>query len=327
MKYLVDIPPDNDAALNLATEEYILRNLDIGHDYVLLYVNQPAVVIGRHQNIYEEVNLPFTFRQNIPVYRRISGGGTVYHDPGNLNFSFITRYEKFKFNNYRYFNEPIIDFLNKMGVPARHSDRNDMLIHDKKFSGNAQFTSRDRMVSHGTLLYNADLKSLSSALEVSQKEITSRATKSRRSPVTNLSDYFTTPPAISEFRESLISHLFQKDGATRVLKLEDHDLKKIKQLAAEKYRQWEWTYGESPDSTLQASVDTPDGKISCTMEVSKGRIKNLTFKGLGISESEAETLGNLFFGQRLYPKDISGVLKQVSFLEGEALRYLNDLFF
>ena len=315
MKYLIEILNQTDPAINLATEEYIVRNFDIAHDYVFLYTNQPALIVGRHQNVYEEVNLSYVLKRGIPIYRRISGGGTVYHDRGNLNFSFITRYEKFKFNNYRYFNQPIIDFLNQLKVPAEQTKGNDIIVQDKKISGNAQFTSRDRMVSHGTLLYNSDLDQLSNSLKVSGREISSRATKSRRSSVTNISSYINDNMIIEQFRDLLIRHLFPGETEIPRMELQQIDREQIMELAESKYRQWDWTFGESPDFSVKSSIEMAEDKIHCDIKVSKGRIKEIRFEGPGIRVSEAVHLSRLLEGERYYPEDIGEVLKGDDSLE------------
>jgi lipoate-protein ligase A len=327
LKYLIDNLNQTDPAINLATEEYIVRNFDIAHDYVFLYTNQPALVVGRHQNVFEEVNLPYVLERGIPTYRRISGGGTVFHDRGNLNFSFITRYEKFKFNNYRYFNQPIVEFLNHLKVPAEQTKGNDIIVKDKKISGNAQFTSKDRMMSHGTLLYNSDLEQLSNGLKVSGREITSRATKSRRSSVTNISSYLNDIMTIEQFRDLLVQYLFPGAGDIPRMGLQQSDREQILELAEDKYRQWDWTFGESPDFTVKSSIEMVEGEIHCHIKVSKGRIKEILFEGPGIKVSEAVSLSNLLEGERYYPEDVLEVLKGDNSLNGEQIQSVKGLLF
>jgi lipoate-protein ligase A len=325
MKYLLENIDTTDPAINLATEEFIVRNFDISHDYVLLYVNQPAVVVGRHQNIYEEVNLPFLMEQNIPVFRRFSGGGTVFHDPGNLNFSFITRYEKFKFNNYRYFNQPVVDFLNQLGLPVVHTEGNDIVISNLKISGSAQFTSRDRMVSHGTLLFNSDLDVLSGCLKVPDREIISRATKSRRRPVTNISGYLKESMSLDRFREKLLKHLFNGQDDIPRIALKKSEREQIYELAEGKYRRWDWTYGESPECTIKSSVKTAKGEVHCRLEISKGHIREVAFEGPGITIQEAAHLNVLIKGVRFYPEVISGVVGADHSLDEQKVEWLKKL--
>jgi len=150
--YLIKTPPTTNPYLNIAIEEYAVRNLDMSHDYLFIYSNAPSVVIGKNQNPFMEVNLPFLKTNNIKLARRISGGGAVYHEPGNLNFCYITESTKENFNNYKKFLNPIIEYLNSLGIPAVINQRNDIEVEGLKISGNAQFTSRNRMLSHGTLL-------------------------------------------------------------------------------------------------------------------------------------------------------------------------------
>jgi len=153
----VDNRNEHDPAVNLALEEYVLRTSPAGTDLVLFYINEPSIIIGRHQNTLEEINQEFVERNNIHVVRRLSGGGAVYHDLGNLNFSFITDYQRDNFANFRKFTEPVVRALAKLGVQAELSGRNDLVVDGRKVSGNAQHISRGRMVSHGTVLLNSNL--------------------------------------------------------------------------------------------------------------------------------------------------------------------------
>ncbi|MRS04884.1 lipoate--protein ligase, partial [bacterium] len=160
----VDNLDEHDPAVNLALEEYMLRQSDLHEDLLLFYINEPSIIIGRHQNTLEEINRDYVEEHNIHIVRRLSGGGAVYHDLGNLNFSFITDYQAENFQNFRKFTEPVVRALSTLGVKAELTGRNDIQIDERKVSGNAQYISRGRMVSHGTLLFNSDLSHVSDAL-------------------------------------------------------------------------------------------------------------------------------------------------------------------
>src|SRR5699024_4579045 len=175
--------------INLAIEEYVLNNFGEKDTYLLFYINEPSIIIGKNQNTLEEVNTDYVEENNIKVVRRLSGGGAVYHDEGNLNYSFITKDDGDRFHNFAKFTEPIVKALNSVGVPAELNGRNDLLIEGKKFSGNAQFLTRGRMFSQGTLMFDSEIEHVVSALNVSKEKIESKGIKSIRSRVTNIIDH------------------------------------------------------------------------------------------------------------------------------------------
>lgn len=313
MQYLIDNLDSHDPAVNLALEEYAVRQVDISHDYCLLYLNQPCIVVGRHQNTFEEINYPYVLKNNIPVYRRISGGGTVYHDSGNLSFSFITRYDKKKFNNYAYFNRPIIKALHSLKIPAELNGRNDIVIGEKKISGNAQFTSLNRMVSHGTLLFDAKLDTLSVALKQPPYQVTSRAIKSVRSPVTNISDYLRRPIDMSRFKNLIREFLFGKDNPVPVYSFSEAEWEEIRNLAETKYRTWVWNFGESPPFRLEKQVQIESETVEVQLDVEKGIIVNINLRGSHLREGQIKDLNEILNGTRFIPEEIVASLDKLDF--------------
>lgn len=275
--YLIDNDNQRDPRLNLALEEYALRNVDIDHDYVFLYINQPSVIIGRHQNAFGEVNLEYAKEHGIQVIRRISGGGAVYHDQGNLNFSFITHFEKSKFNNYKKFTEPVIKVLRSLGVEAVLDGRNGIVVDGRKISGNAQFTRKERMFSHGTLLFDSNLNNLIQALDVRSGRFESRAIKSTRSRVANISQFLSSKMKIDQFKQLLIHGIFGNSQNVPILKFPKSRWRKIWELADRKYGSWEWNFGESPEFHFKNSRQFSFGEIDVTMVIKKGMIRALKF--------------------------------------------------
>ena len=265
--------------LNLALEEYILRNFDHGNDYLLFYVNEPSIIIGRNQNTLEEINHEYVEEKNIHVVRRISGGGAVYHDFGNLNFSFITDYDVKSLNNFRKFTEPVIKVLNKMGVPAELKGRNDIVANDKKISGNAQFSSVKRMFSHGTLLLDSDLSEVSNALNVKMSKIESKGHKSVRSRVANINEFLSEKLKVEEFRKQILKGLYEDRPNFETYKLTPEEWKGVHQLKDEKYSQWDWNYGKSPKFNIHRTKRFPAGEIDVRIFVEKGHIENLKIYG------------------------------------------------
>lgn len=278
MKYLVN--DSNDPRYNLAFEEYCFKSLDLKDDYVILWINGPAIIVGKNQNTIEEVNQDFVDERGIKVVRRITGGGAVYHDLGNLNFSIIsmsTGAEKIDFKKY---NIPIVKSLEKLGINCELSGRNDITIDGKKFSGIAQSVWKKRVLNHGTLLFDTELDILSNALRVKQDKIESKGVKSVKSRVTNIKPYINKDINIYEFRDILLKSIFGMEG----LEPEEHrlskeDLDNIQKLFKEKYSTWEWNYGESPISHYQNYRRFNFGSIDIRFNLVNGLISDIKIYG------------------------------------------------
>ena len=277
MKSLVYIDNDDitDPATNLAIEEYALRFMSPEKDYLMLYRNDPAVVVGRNQNVLEEIDDSYARTSGIRVLRRLSGGGTVFHDPGNLNFSFITRYEQSRLHNFRFFNTPIVRILRSLGVPAEMNDRNDILAAGRKISGSAQFSSKGRMVSHGTLLFDSKLDEMDRILSARMKRIQSRSHKSVRSMVANISGFLNEPMDIIAFRDRLLHGLIPDGRPDSRYILSSKDRDHIREIRDSRYRTWEWNIGRSPRFHITRSRMLNDLNISLNLEVQKGHIEKL----------------------------------------------------
>jgi lipoate-protein ligase A len=270
---------------NLALEEYVLKELTFNENYILLWQNKPTIVIGRNQNTIEEINNEYIKKKNICVVRRLSGGGAVYHDEGNLNFTFITNNDDSNAANFKKFTEPVIKTLQKLGVPAEFSGRNDIVIEGKKFSGNAQYYHKGKVLHHGTILFNSDLEEVKSALNVKADKIESKGIKSVRSRVTNIIDYLPEVMSINDFKDELLKQVFD-NIPYKEYKLTDHDLENINKLVEERYSTWEWNYGYSPTFDFKKSHRFKIGKIEILLKVNKGVIEECKIYGdfLGISD-------------------------------------------
>jgi lipoate-protein ligase A len=235
-----------DPAINLALEEYCVRNLDMTEPYLLLYVNDPAVIIGKHQNALAEINQPFINENNIPVYRRISGGGAVFHDHGNLNYSFLNRFEPGQMLEFTALTRPILKALQEAGVPAKLNERNDIVADDRKISGTAQFTTVRSMFSHGTLLFDSDLSRLRKALDSRPYDAHSRGVRSIRSSVANIREFLTAPPTLEQFRADLARSILGDARPLPTFELSELQWSEVRDLAENVYRTWDWNYGKSP---------------------------------------------------------------------------------
>ncbi|NTW42862.1 MAG: lipoate--protein ligase [Anaerolineaceae bacterium] len=294
----VDNQNHTDARINLAIEEHLLRNYMIDEEILLFYINGPSIIIGRNQNTIEEINQQYVEEHNIHVVRRLSGGGAVYHDLGNLNFSFISNSGHENIQNFKKFTAPVVKVLNEMGVPAELGGRNDILVEGRKVSGNAQYISGNRMVSHGTLLFNSDLSVVSESLNVKANKIESKGIKSIRSRVANISEFMPEQMDIFTFREKVKNGILAENQNTEY-RLSDDDWISINQISQDRYQKWEWNFGRSPQFNVQKTERFPIGEIDARIEVESGVIREIRFFGdyLGLSdvgEIEKRLVGSLF---------------------------------
>jgi lipoate-protein ligase A len=263
-----------DARLNLALEEHVLRNNVTDEDLLLLYVNAPAIIIGRNQNTIEELDSDVVAARGIRVVRRISGGGAVYHDLGNLNFSFMTRDVNARFNRYDLFNEPVIEVLRELGVPAEIGVRGSMFADGRKISGNAQFATSGRMLSHGTLLVDSKLDDINAALRPKPGTVESKGVKSIRSQVANISEFLREPITVDELRGRILERMFGTRDRARIptLGLDDADWCAVHALLERRYDSWAWNYGENPPSSVQRSRRFPAGEVALGLDIHGGCI-------------------------------------------------------
>jgi lipoate---protein ligase len=300
-----------DPQINLAIEEYALKNLDINETYLLFYINEPSIIIGKNQNTIEEINTEYVEKNGIHVVRRLSGGGAVYHDLGNLNFSFITKDDGESFHNFRKFTEPVVTALKKLGVNAELSGRNDLLAEGRKISGNAQFSTKGRMFSHGTLLFDSEIESVVSALNVKKDKIESKGIKSIRSRVANISEFISEKVTIEEFRSLLLKNIF--DGMEEIPEyvLTEKDWEKIHELSKDRYQNWDWNYGKSPKFNLQHSHRFPVGQIDVRFEVNKGTVENCKIYGDFFGVGDVREIEDKLTGIKYEKSEIASALEEV----------------
>ncbi|MFD9624767.1 lipoate--protein ligase [Peribacillus muralis] len=300
-----------DPRINLAIEEYALKHLNIDETYLLFYINRPSIIIGRNQNTIEEINADYVDGEGITVVRRLSGGGAVYHDLGNLNFSFITKDDGESFHNFKKFTQPVVETLEKLGIHAELSGRNDILAEGKKISGNAMFSTKGRMFSHGTLLFQSEMDHIVSALKVKKDKIESKGIKSIRSRVANIADFLKEPMTVEEFRSFLLQNIFKDSGGVTEYVLTEEDWAQIHKISEERYQSWEWNYGKSPKFNLQNSHRFPVGSVDIRLEVNKGIIENCKIYGDFFGVGEIADIERKLTGIR-YDKDtIMDVLDEI----------------
>ncbi len=279
--------PHTNPYFNIAAEEYILKAFD--DDVFMLWQNEPSIIIGKHQNTLAEINYQFVKENKIPVVRRISGGGTVFHDLGNLNFTFIRKGEKGKLVDFKRFTDPIVEVLNQMGVPAKFEGKNDLRVNGLKISGNAEHVFKNRVLHHGTLLFSSDLNYLNRAIKVKEGKFEDRAVKSNRSEVANITDFLKTPVSIQEYKKMIFEFIVKSNEASEY-QLTENDISAINRLVAEKYSTWKWNFGYSPKYSLQNSVNTKNGLVGFKLEVKNGIIVSLKITGERINVNLASTI-------------------------------------
>jgi lipoate-protein ligase A len=219
----------------------------------------------------------------INVIRRISGGGTVFHDLGNLNFTFIQNGEKGKLVDFQKFTDPILAVLNEMGVPAVFEGKNDLRVNGLKISGNAEHVFKNRVLHHGTLLFSSGLNDLGKALKVKTDRFTDKAVKSNRSIVANISDFLEKPMEIEEFRNRIIKHVY-KENNSGFYKMTAEDIWEIEELKEEKYTSWKWNFGYSPNYSFSGFIPVNKEKIGFSVHVVKGLVSELR-----VPENEPES--------------------------------------
>lgn len=297
MKF-IDNKGITDPQVNLAIEEYVLENFGESDSYLLFYVNAPSIIIGRNQNTIEEINTEYVDANDIKVVRRLSGGGAVYHDLGNLNFSFITKDDGDSFHNFAKFTEPVVKALQSIGVPAELKGRNDLVVGERKISGNAQFATKGRMFSHGTLMLDSEIENVVSALKVKKEKIESKGIKSIRSRVANISEFLDEKMTMEQFKELILRSIFDVEDIKDVPEyvLTEEDWNNIYKISEERYQQWNWNYGKSPAFNKQASHKFPSGLVDVRLDVKKGIIENCRiygdFFGVGnIQDVEQKLIG------------------------------------
>ena len=300
----------------LAAEEYLLKNYQ--EDIFMIWQSEKAVVVGKHQNLLGEINYKFVRENNIKLARRISGGGTVFHDAGNVNFSYIKNVKSPAEISFKQFTEPVVEALAKLGINAIHSGRNDLLIEGLKISGNAEHVFKNRVLHHGTLLFNSDLKNLGLAIKVIPGKYESKAVQSNRSPVTNISQFLKEEMTVEEFIEFLLGVQLEKYDNS-FYELNEIDIRTIDKLSEEKFRTWEWNFGYSPKYLFRNEFENNGKKMKIELNVQKGLIVKCIISGDYFSEKEMKKLSSHLINRKHFFEDIEGTLQFLNFVVSEKL--------
>ncbi len=287
-----------DTYFNLALEEYLLKNSD--DEYLVLAINSPSVIIGKHQVAHREADTRYITENNIPVVRRISGGGTVYHDRGNLNFSFLANSEKGSQIDFRKYTAPVISFLETAGVKASLEGKNDLKTLGLKISGNAEHVWKERVLHHGTILFNTDLDRLRRSLRKDTHNYRTRAVNSNPSKVTNISALTIPYREIRDFRNAMAEWFADNIPGTTVIQLPANEIAEASKIAQDKYHTWEWNYGYGPEYHFSASSEYKCNSYTINLFVRNGIVAECCIKGV----EELEEAGKRLEGCRHMPLEI-----------------------
>ncbi|ABY91551.1 lipoate--protein ligase [Thermoanaerobacter sp. X514] len=294
---------------NLAAEEYVLKEFQ--EECFMLWRNEPSIIVGKNQNTLAEINLDYVRQHKIPVVRRLSGGGAVFHDLGNLNFTFIVNEDVSSFSDFKRFTQPIIDVLRKLSVNAEFSGRNDITIDGKKISGNAQYYYKNRILHHGTLLFSSSITDLSAALKVRPVKFEDKGVKSVSKRVTNISEHLKEPITIEQFIDLIMNHIREQTGGREMYEFTQEDIKKIEKLVKEKYSTWEWNFGTSPDYSFKNEKKFTGGTVEVNLNVEKGIIKDIKIYGDFFGKYDVSEIENLLKGVKHSEEEIKKVLSNI----------------
>lgn len=298
------------AYFNIASEEYLLHRFPT-EDLFLLYVNAPSIIVGKFQNTLAEINLDYVEEKGIKVVRRMSGGGAVYHDLGNLNFSFHTLLGQNDFGDFSFFTKPVVNMLNTLGVPAELKGRNDLLVDGKKFSGNAKLARHGKMIQHGTILLNSEMEVLGEALKVNPLKFIDKATKSNRGRVTNLIDYLPKETTTEKLKELLTAEIIKNNPEAKRYQLSLEDLAGIEQLMEEKYETWDWNFGFSPQYNFKKAIKIPAGFIEVHLDVVHGIIEKAKIFGDFFASMPIEDLEVQLIGKKHQTTDLENLFTSI----------------
>lgn len=310
MKYIVNT--SNDTAYNIALEEYAFKQLLDEDQIFLLWINKPSIIVGRHQNTIQEINRDYVREHGIEVVRRISGGGAVYHDLNNLNYTIISKENEDRAFDFKSFSTPVIKTLEKLGVKAEFTGRNDLEIDGKKFCGNAQAYINGRIMHHGCLLFDVDLSVLSQALQVSKDKFESKGVQSVRARVTNIIDELPEKITVEDFRDLLLDYMKQEYPDMTEYVLLDQQLAEIQALKDSKFATWDWNYGKSPDYNIRRGTKFPSGKVEIFANVVSSKIQDIKIYGDFFGIEDVTAVEEILRGVRYERENVLAALQTIN---------------
>lgn len=310
------VTKNTDPYINAATEEYLLKKFNSGDEPIIyLWQNDKTIVVGRNQNTFKQINLAAVQQNKINLFRRFSGGGTVYQDLGNLCYTLIAKTDEInKPDNYAAIAKPIVAFLNSLNIPAEFKGRNDLEIENKKISGNAQYLYQDKLLQHGTLMFDVNIDELTKYLNVDLAKIQSKGIDSIRKRVTNIKSYL--PPNsplnnINNFIDKLANWFITKDHAKKI-NLDEAAKKWIEDRASQHFKTWEWNYGKQDEYSFVNKKKYPGGLIEFNLKLDNGIVKAMNFSGDFLSISELDEIIPKFINQKFELKVFDQILGEIN---------------
>lgn len=318
-----------DPYFNLAAEEYLLRNFQ--ENCFMLWRNKPSIIVGKHQNALAEINYEYVKDNNIDVIRRLSGGGTVFHDLGNLNFTFIQNVNANEnLVDFKKYIKPIVAVLHQLGINAKHEGRNDIMIDGKKVSGNAEHVFKRRVLHHGTLLFSSIISDLSKALKVNPLKYQDKGVKSVKSRVTNINESLSEKISVMEFQDKILNYIKETEPNIENYIFSKTDIDQINKLVKDKYLTWDWNYGYSPKYSFEKTIEILNDNIDIQMNVEKGIIADITIKSNSIDNSDVSFVEQKLIGINHEEHSILNALNDISnnrFLKALPLsKFIKSLF-
>ncbi len=303
--------PDTDAEWNLAAEQYVFDALPRDRSYFMLWQNRNAVIVGKYQNTLAEINADYVREKQIQVVRRLSGGGAVYHDLGNLNYTLISDAEGLGKLDLSFFCLPVLRALRALGLHAELNGRNDLTVDGKKISGSSQYIRQGRVMHHGTLLFDSDLDAVSRALHADAEKLESKGVASVRSRVGNIRPLLPKDLSLDAFRRLLLAQILAETPGEEY-RFRPADLRAIEEIKNQRYARWEWNYGRSPSGSAEKKRRIEGcGTVSVFLTTDAGRIRSLSFRGDYFSTLEPELLAEKLVGIRLCEEDLNCALSDL----------------
>lgn len=309
----------HDIRRNLATEQYLMNSDEMTAPFMLFYIQDSCIIVGRNQNTLEEINQQYCEEHGVTITRRLSGGGAMYQDMGNMCFSFIVPADEVRFGDFKSLVKPVVDALHDMGATgAEATGRNDIVIDGKKFSGNAMYTRDGKTFCHGTLMYNVNTDVVAKALAVPKDKIASKGIKSVRARVTNIMPYLKPEfqnLTTQEFRDELIKRIWHVDSLDEIkqdaYQLTAKDEAAIDEIENRLYKNWDWVYGKSPEFTVKKRRHFDAGTIDARFLVEQGKIENVKIYGDFFGPGDVHDVEEALKGVAYEPTAIATALKKL----------------
>lgn len=295
---------------NHAAEEYVLTSFE--DECFMLWRNDPCILIGKNQNAFAEINEPYVNSNNIKVVRRLTGGGAVFNDLGNINFTFISKSNTDVYENFKKFTAPILRSLQALGVDATFSGRNDLVIDGKKFSGNAQYYYKDKVLHHGTLLFSSSMNNLTQALKVNPLKIKSKGVASIRSRVTNISDYLNNNMDVLTFKNYVVDFVMKEFNETMLYTFNDKDLSIIDTIIKNRFSQYEWNFGKLNYYTHSKEKRFNGGTLEVNLNIENKIIKDFKIYGDFFFTKNIKDLETLLINKEYNLSTIKSIFKSIN---------------